>query len=123
MRRLRFFVLLIGLVWPIGIAAAQPLLIEITTAEATLDQRTNEPVVSLKMSEKSARLLAELTQATLGRPMHLRVDGKVIMSPVIREPILRGSLQITGGFSAKDTKDIVDAIKSGSKVEVELVSQ
>jgi preprotein translocase subunit SecD len=123
MRRLMFFVLLAGLVCSIGVAAAQPLSIEVATVESTLDKRTNEPVISLKMSEKSAQSFAQLTQENIGRLMQLRVDGKVIMSPVIREPILHGSLQITGGFSAKDTKDIVDAIKSSSKVEVELVSQ
>jgi preprotein translocase subunit SecD len=123
MRSLRIFVLIAGLVLSIGIAAAQPLLIEVATVESTLDKRTNEPVISLKMSEKSAQSFAQLTQENIGRLMQLRVDGKVIMSPVIREPILHGSLQISGRYSSKEAKDIADSIKSGSKVEVELVSQ
>jgi preprotein translocase subunit SecD len=109
--------------WSIAIAAAEPLLLEVARAETGFDRRSNEPIVSLKLSEKSARLLAQLTQENVGRPMHLRVDGKIVMSPVIREPILHGSLQISGRFSAKEAKDIADSIRSGSKVEVELVSQ
>jgi preprotein translocase subunit SecD len=122
MRGLKFLVLVAVLIWSASLGAAtEPVSIEVITAEAGRDQRTNEPIVNLKLSEKSGRLLSQITQENVGRNMHLRVDGKVVMSPVIREPILGGSLQISGRFSEKETQALVDSIKAGSKIEIELV--
>ena len=55
--------------------------------------------------------------------MHLLVDGKIVMSPVIREPILKGQVQISGGFTAAETDDMAKSIRADSKVEVEVVIQ
>jgi preprotein translocase subunit SecD len=109
------------LLWPVVDAAAEPVLLEVVTLEAQYDARIAASISNLKFSEKSARLIAQLTQENVGRVMHLRVDGKIVMSPVIREPILAGSVQISGGFIAKEAENIASSIRSGAKVEVEVV--
>ena len=76
------------------------------------------------MSPTSTKLFAELTTNNLGRKMDLRIEGKTVMSAVIREPILAGSVQVSGGLTLRETKDLADSIAAAkSKVEVEIVNE
>jgi preprotein translocase subunit SecD len=106
-----------------GAAVAEPLTIELTNAAPGLDQRTQQPLISFKMTPASARLFAELTARNVGRKMEVRIDGKTVMAPVIREPILGGSGQVTSDWTLKETKEIADRLSAGkSKIEFEIVS-
>jgi preprotein translocase subunit SecD len=74
------------------------------------------------MTETSKRLFAEFTSANVGRKMDIRVDGRTLMSPVIREPILGGSGQIFDrSFTAAQAKDLAERIAAGrAKIEFEI---
>ena len=39
---------------------------------------------------------AELTAANLGKPLPIRVDGRVVSAPLVNEPITGGEVQIAG---------------------------
>ena len=104
-------------------AAADPLHIEVASAEAAYDQRTGEPVISFKMTPSSARAFAELTTQNVGRKAAILIDGRVVSAPVIREPILGGSGQVSGHFSAQEARDIALRLSSGAaKMEIEIVA-
>ena len=103
-------------------AAAEPIVIEIASAEVGFDQRTSEPVVSFRMTEASQRLFAELTSKNVGRKAEIRVDGRALTAPVIREPILGGSGQISAGFKLDEAKELADRLSSGrARMEIEAV--
>jgi preprotein translocase subunit SecD len=105
------------------IAAAMPLAIEVVDAQAGYDQRNNEPLVSFKMSEASKIAFAELTGNNVGRKLELRVDGKTISAPVIREPIFGGSGQLVDHFTVQQARDLAARLSSGAaKLEVEIVN-
>jgi preprotein translocase subunit SecD len=107
---------------PGSAANAAPLLLEVTRATAGFDQRTNEPIISIALSEASKRAFGELTAANVGAAMELRIDGKAVMKPIIRDPILGGMLQISGRFTASEARDIAGRLSAGSaKIEVEIV--
>jgi len=104
-------------------AAADPLRIEVASAEAAYDQRTGEPVISFKMTSSSARAFAELTAHNVGRKAAILIDGRMVSAPVIREPILGGSGQVSGHFSAEEARDIALRLSSGAaKMEIEIVA-
>ncbi len=46
-------------------------------------------------------MFAEFTANNVGRTVEVRIDGKVVMRPIIREPIKGGSVQVSGGFTAQ----------------------
>ncbi len=46
-------------------------------------------------------MFAELTANNIGRTIEVRIDGKVVMRPIIREAIKGGSVQVSGGFTAQ----------------------
>ena len=109
--------------WPRGISAGEVLSIEVKVAETRADLHTKQAIIFVKVSEESKRLIAEMTQKNIGRTAEFRVDGKVLMKPVIREPLLAGVFEISGRFDMTEAKDIARRLSSGSKIEVELVSE
>ncbi len=105
-----------------GVAASEPLAVEIISATAGYDQRTREPIVEYKLSRASQKLFAEMTEKNVGRKMELRIDGQPVVAAVIREPILGGSGQISGGFTEQQTRDIAAQLSSGaSRLQADIV--
>jgi len=99
-----------------------PLRLQIASAAPIIDERTKEPAVTFRLTERSGRLFAEFTGNNIGRTIEIRIDGKAVMRPIIREPILGGSVQITGGFTLQETKELADRLSSGAAgVEAEMV--
>ena len=96
-------------------------MLEIVRAASAWDQRS-EPIITFTMTDASKQRFAEFTTQNVGRKMDIRVDGRTMMSPVIREPILGSVGQISGRFTPAEAKALADRIASGaSKVEVEAV--
>ena len=111
----------LGLMALVGVAVAEPIAVELVSAELANDQRTGAPIVSYTMSKASAIVFAQFTQQNIGRKTELRVDGKTVWAGVIREPILGGSGQISGNFTPEQARDIAARLSSRpSTIEVEL---
>ena len=72
---------------------------DLTDAQPGFDQRTSEPIVSFRFNSSGARKFAQVTQENVGRPFAIVLDNEVISAPVIREPIIGGSGQISGSFT------------------------
>jgi len=92
---------------------------ELTDAQAGFDQRTSEPIVSFKFNTAGARKFAQVTQENVGRPFAIILDSgeggpEVISAPVIREPILGGSGQISGNFTVETANDLAILLRSGA---------
>jgi preprotein translocase subunit SecD len=104
-------------------APAQPVAIEIVSAELAYDQRTRKPIIAFRMSEASRRIFQEFTQNNVGKKMAVKFDGRLLMAPVIREPILGGSGQISSDeHTEADMKVMAERMTSGKAiVEFEIV--
>jgi preprotein translocase subunit SecD len=101
-------------------ASTQPIKLEVASAQLAFDQRTGEPVITFRMTEASRKVFADYTSKNVGRPMAVIVDGKVIMKPVIREPITGGTAQIAGNFTVAEAKTMAERISKGlAIVEIE----
>ncbi|MCX5493606.1 protein translocase subunit SecD [Kaistia dalseonensis] len=87
---------------------------DLTDAQATFDQRSNEPVVSFRLTTGGARTFGDVTQKNVNRAFAIVLDDKVISAPVIREPILGGSGQISGSFSIQSANDLAILLRAGS---------
>ena len=109
--------------WSNRISAGEVLSIEVKMAETRVDKQTKQAIIFVKLTEESKRLMAEMTQKNVGRSTEFRVDGRVVMKPVIREPLLAGVFEISGRFDLAEAKDIAQRLSSGSKIEIELVSE
>ena len=83
-------------------------------AQATFDQRTNEPVVSFRFDNQGATRFGQATQQNVGRLFAIILDNKVISAPQIREPILGGSGQISGNFTVQSANDLAVLLRAGA---------
>ena len=87
---------------------------ELTDAQPGFDQRTNEPVVNFRFNTSGARKFAQATQENVGKPFAIVLDNEVISAPVIREPILGGSGQISGNFTVQSANDLSILLRAGA---------
>jgi protein-export membrane protein SecD len=83
-------------------------------AQPGFDQRTNEPIVTFRFDSTGAKRFARATQENVGLPFAIILDGKVVSAPVIREPILGGSGQISGRFTVPEASDLAVTLRSGA---------
>jgi len=87
---------------------------DLTDAQAGFDPRTNEPIVNFKFNISGARKFATATQENVGRPFAIVLDNEVISAPVIREPILGGSGQISGNFTVESANNLAILLRAGA---------
>jgi preprotein translocase subunit SecD len=87
---------------------------DLTDAQPGFDQRSGEPIVSFKFNINGARKFAQVTQENVGRPFAIVLDSEVISAPVIREPILGGSGQISGSFTVQQANDLSILLRAGA---------
>jgi preprotein translocase subunit SecD len=87
---------------------------DLTDARAATDQQSGEWVVNFTFNAVGARRFGDITRANVGRPFAIVLDGKVISSPVIREPITGGRGQISGSFNAQTASDLALLLRAGA---------
>jgi preprotein translocase subunit SecD len=87
---------------------------DLTDAQPGFDQRNGEPIVSFRFNNNGARRFAVATQENVGKPFAIILDNEVISAPVIREPILGGSGQISGNFTVQGANDLAILLRAGA---------
>lgn len=74
-------------------------------------------VVDLQFNDRGTRKFADLTQKLVSKPMAIFFNGELQSAPIIREPILGGNAQISGGesgFEYEEAKKMVDLLNAGA---------
>jgi len=106
-------------------AAALAALLSLTVvgAEMGIDKATGEPVLDVRFDDASTAALAAFTEAHVGRRIVVSIDGEPLMSPVIREPILGGSVRVSGSMTMDDAERLRDRLVAGAPLDVELVDE
>lgn len=86
----------------------------LTEAKVNIDQRFNEPYVSITFNAAGAKLFEEITAANVKKRLAIILDGNVYSAPVIQERIGGGNAQITGRFSMDEAKDLAIVLRAGA---------
>jgi hypothetical protein len=76
-------------------AGAEPLTLGIRDVHVDRDRVNGALVVSITLMDSSKAAFARFSQDNVGHRMELRLDGKQLVTTVLREPILGGSFQIS----------------------------
>jgi protein-export membrane protein SecD len=87
---------------------------DLVDAQPGFDQRTNEPVITFRFNQSGARKFGRFTKNNVGSPFAIVLDNKVLSAPVIREPILGGSGQISGNFTVESANNLAIQLRSGA---------
>ncbi|MDI9485446.1 MAG: protein translocase subunit SecD [Bacillota bacterium] len=76
--------------------------------------RYGQPAIDLEFDGEGARLFAQLTTRFQGQATTIVLDGEVLQTVMIREPILEGKAQITGGMTMEEARHMVILLQEGS---------
>ena len=85
-------------------------------ASAGFDSRTGEPTVNFRFDSVGAREFADVTKAYPPQTQRFAIvlDKQIISAPVINEPILGGSGQISGSFTSQSASDLAALLRAGA---------
>jgi protein-export membrane protein SecD len=86
---------------------------DLVDAQAAFDARTSEPIITFRFNAEGARRFGQVTQENVGKPFAIVVDNEVMSAPIIREPILGGTGQISGSLTVQDANDMAIQLRSG----------
>ena len=86
----------------------------ITDARVSIDNRYNEPFVSLAFDSKGAKIFERITGENVNKRLAIVLDKKVHSAPVIRDKISGGRAQITGQFSMNEAEDLAIVLRAGA---------
>jgi hypothetical protein len=70
-------------------------------------------LIEIGFTEAGATQFAEITDAFVGRPLAILVDGKLLAAPVVRERIESGKAVITGTFTEAEAKRVAAGLVGG----------
>jgi preprotein translocase subunit SecD len=87
---------------------------DLADAQPGFDQRTGEPIVQFRFNSNGARRFAQVTSENVRRPFAIILDNEVISAPVIQEPILSGSGQISGTFTVEQANNLAILLRAGA---------
>uniref|UniRef100_A0A7C4EQW4 Protein translocase subunit SecD n=1 Tax=Thermodesulfovibrio aggregans TaxID=86166 RepID=A0A7C4EQW4_9BACT len=83
-------------------------------AHVSIDQRFNEPYVSLRFNEAGAKIFEDITGKYVKHRLAIILDGNLYSAPVIQEKIEGGNAQITGSFTMEEAKDLAIVLRAGA---------
>ena len=84
---------------------------DIASAEAIIDYGL--PGITLTFTESGAKTFAQATGDNLGKTIYIKLDGQLLLAPVVQAPIVGGSVTISGGNIELITiQKIIDAVQS-----------
>lgn len=97
---------------------------QLTDAQPSNDQQTNEPVVQITFDQAGGAKFARLTTENVNKPFAIILDGKVLSAPNIQEPILGGQARISGSFTSESAKQLATSLVSGAlPVDLKVVEE
>jgi preprotein translocase subunit SecD len=70
-------------------------------------------VITFRFSADGASRFGQVTQENVGKPFAIVIDNEVMSAPIIREPILGGSGQISGSFTVEEANNMAIQLRSG----------
>ncbi len=86
----------------------------LTEAKVNIDQRFNEPYVSITFNSTGAKIFEDITAQNVKKRLAIILDGNVYSAPVIQEKISGGNAQITGSFTMEEARDLAIVLRAGA---------
>ncbi len=97
---------------------------QLKRATVEFDQNVGEPNVTLQFDAEGQQLFADITKRNVNQQVGIFLDGQLISSPTVREPILDGRAVISGNFTIAEAKKLVERLNAGAlPLPIKLVSQ
>jgi SecD/SecF fusion protein len=86
----------------------------IVDAQAAMDKYIQQPVFTFVFDAEGKARFGKATAENVGRQIAIVLDETVMSAPVIREPILGGTGQISGDFTTESAQDLALMLRAGA---------
>ena len=86
----------------------------LTEAKVNIDQRFNEPYVSIRFNATGSKIFEDITGRNVGKLLAIILDGNVYSSPRIKDKISGGDAMISGSFTLDEVKDLAIVLRAGA---------
>lgn len=97
---------------------------DLKDAQARIDSNTGQAEISLEFTPEGAKKFGAATARLVGQPISILLDGQVIQSPNVNEPIMTGEARITGGFTFEEASQNAALLRGGAlPVNVEIMEK
>jgi protein-export membrane protein SecD len=94
------------------------------TAEVVFDPQTQQPQVGVSFDNEGKKIFADFTKNNIGEILYIVLDGNIVSAPRINQEIPNGQATISGEFTVKSAKELVDYLNSGAlPVPINIASQ
>jgi protein-export membrane protein SecD len=93
-------------------------------AAVEFDYNTGAPYVALTFNGEGGDLFGAITEAHIGEPIAIFLDGEAISTPTVQSAIYGGRAIITGDFTLDEVKILAQRLNAGAlPVPIDLLSQ
>ncbi len=97
---------------------------QLEESQLRFNQQTNESEVGLVFDDDGKELFKEITERNQGKPVAIYLDGEIISEPTVQAVIRNGEAVISGNFTIKEAKELVQRLNAGAlPVPINLISQ
>lgn len=87
---------------------------DIRSAEQSWDGYSGSPNIILTLTDSGREKFQQAQDGRLGQPLEIAVDGELISSPHLAEPIEGHQVQISGTFTVDEAKVLARRLRGGS---------
>lgn len=87
---------------------------DLQNATETFDNNTGVPQVQLLFTTAGTKKFGDITSRNVGKQVAMVLDGIVLESPVVNQPILTGDAVITGNFTSAVANQLAIQLRSGA---------
>lgn len=96
----------------------------ISSARASFDPTTNQPIVLMSMNSDGAESWARITGANLQKRIAIVLDNRVYSAPTVQSKITGGNSQITGMANAEEARLLEIVLNAGAlKAPVQIIEE
>ena len=101
--------------------AGESMVLHVQHVSVVNEPVTKQPALKMELTAESKEAFGAFTDRHIGEQVDLKVDGQVVMSPVVREPIRGGEVWINGRFEKAELVAIAKRVEAAdAKVEAEV---
>lgn len=86
----------------------------VKSAQVGFDSVTNQPQVNIQFNDEGAKLFEEITGRNVGKPLAIFLDDELLELPIVQGKISGGDAQITGSFTIKEARTLVERFNAGA---------
>ena len=83
-------------------------------AQPRMDNESNQTVVTFTLDRVGTKRFGKATSSGIGKRLAIVLDDKIISAPVVRDAIVTGTGQISGGFTFQSATDLALLLRSGA---------